>query len=66
MVVVLGGLPMECTIFAVSGSRNSAWGINSRRIHLSSGHTPQVVSPIGLDLKLSKRALEEPPKTPLE
>ena len=25
-----------------------------RRIHLSSGRTPQMVSPIGLDLKLAK------------
>ena len=37
-----------------------------RRVHLSSGRTPQVVSPIGLDLKLLKRALKGPSKIPLE
>ena len=38
---------------------------SARRVHLSSGHTYQVDSPIGLDLKLTSRALREPPKTPL-
>ena len=33
-----------------------------RRIHLSSVHTYQAYSPIGLDLKLAKRALEDPPE----
>ena len=37
-----------------------------RRTHLSNGHTYQVDNPIGLDLELLKRALKEPPKTPLE
>ena len=34
--------------------------------HLSNGHTYQMDSLIGLDLKLSKWAPKEPPKTRLE
>ena len=42
--------------------RRSALGKNSvvfhRRVHLSTVHTHQLYSPIGLDLKLAKQALE--------
>ena len=36
--------------------------MGARRIHLSSGRTPQVVSPIGLDLELAKITPEDTPK----
>ena len=35
------------------------------RVHLSTGHTYQPDSPMGLDIKLLERALKEPPKDPL-
>ena len=40
--------------------------VTCRRDNLSSVHTYQVDSPIGLDLKLLRWALKGPPKLPLE
>ena len=41
-------------------------GPTRRRAHPPPVHTYQPYSPTGLDLKLLKRALKEPPKIPLE
>ena len=62
-----GGPPRRLFLYSTQHlGKTSDFSWCARRVHLSTGHTYQPDSPIGLDLELLKRALKEPPKTPSE